>query len=197
MTMDLDKAATAVNDLLTALGADEGEHTADTPARVARAWAAALAGYQADPLVHLERTFTAPPNPGLVVVSGVRVRSTCAHHLLPITGTATVAYRPRPGARIVGLSKLARVLCDYAARLQVQERLGWQTAAAVQSVLDPVGAACVVTAEHGCMSLRGVQEPHALTTTVALTGGWETHPDSPDVQTVLAEHRAARGASHG
>lgn len=196
--MDLTKTADAVRDLLAALGVDEGDHTTDTPARVARAWAAALAGYDVDPTRHLERTFSAPPNPGLVVLAGIEVRSTCAHHLLPITGWATVAYRPAPGARIVGLSKLARVLGDYAARLQVQERLGWQTATTIQEALHPVGAACVITAEHGCISLRGVEDPHVVTTTIALTGAWEASPDDPNVQTVLAEHRAMKGgASHG
>lgn len=193
--MDVEKAATAVRDLLTALGVDEGDHTAATPERVARAWATALAGYEIDPAFHLERTFTAPPNPGLVVLSGVRIRSTCAHHLLPITGLATVAYRPHPGSRIVGLSKLARVLGVYAARLQVQEQLGWQTASTIQTVLEPVGAACIITAAHGCISLRGVEQHEAVTTTVALTGEWETHPDHPNVQTVLAEHR--RGDHRG
>lgn len=193
--MDLDKATTAITDLLTALGVDEGEHTARTPERVAKAWAHQLAGYDVDPARHLEITFPAPSDPGLVIETGIRVRSTCAHHLLPITGVATVAYRPLPGERVVGLSKLARVLGDYAARLQVQERLGFQVAHTIQDVLAPAGAACVITAEHGCMTLRGVEEPHTATTTVALTGGW-TH-DAAEVQTVLAEHRAARGGSHG
>lgn len=195
--MDTEKAAAAVRDLLTALGVDEGDHTANTPDRVARAWQAALVGYELDPARHLERTFTAPPNPGLVVLSGIRVRSTCAHHLLPITGWATVAYRPFPGSQIVGLSKLARVLGDYAARLQVQERLGWQTASTVQETLAPVGAACVITAEHGCISLRGVEQHETVTTTVALTGAWELAPEDPNVQTVLAEHRATRGDRRG
>lgn len=194
--MDVDKAATAVTELLTALGVDEGEHTANTPERVAKAWATALAGYELDPARHLAVTFPAPADPGLVVLSGIRLRSTCAHHLLPITGTATVAYRPGSGSRIVGLSKLARVLGDYAARLQVQERLGFQVANTLQDVLAPHGAACVITAAHGCISLRGVEQPHSVTTTVAVTGAWSS-PGDPDVETVLAEHRAARGDTRG
>lgn len=195
--MDQDKAATAVRDLLTALGVDEGEHTANTPDRVAKAWATALDGYTVDPARHLAVTFPAPADPGLVVLSGIRVRSTCAHHLLPITGAATVAYRPAPGARLVGLSKLARVLGDYAARLQVQERLGYQVANTLQDVLQPEGAACVITAGHGCISLRGVEQPHSVTTTVATTGAWRVDIDHPDIATVLAEHRASRGDHHG
>jgi GTP cyclohydrolase I len=185
--MDLDKTADAVRDLLTALNVDEGEHSADTPERVARAWVAALGGYEVDPARHLLRTFPAPADPGLVIVSGIRVRSTCAHHLLPITGMATVAYRPAAGARIVGLSKLARVLGDFAARLQVQERLGWQVAHTVQQVLEPVGAACIITAAHGCISLRGVQQTAVLTTTHALTGAWNS--GHPDVVATLNDHR--------
>jgi GTP cyclohydrolase I len=185
--VDVEKAAVAVADLLTALGVDEGAHTADTPNRVAKAWAAALAGYQVDPARHLAKVFPAPHDPGLVMVSGIAVRSTCAHHLLPITGTATVAYRPGVGAPVVGLSKLARVLGDYAARLQVQERLGWQVATALQRVLEPIGAACVISAAHGCISLRGVEQHDALTTTYALTGAWA--PGDPDVEAILAEHR--------
>jgi len=190
--VDLEKTAAAVRDLLTALNVDEGEHSADTPDRVARAWATALAGYDVDPARHLARTFPSPPDPGLVIVSGIRVRSTCAHHLLPITGMATVAYRPAPGARIVGLSKLARVLADFAARLQVQERLGYQVAYTVQTRLNPIGAACVITAAHGCMTMRGVQQSDTRTTTHALTGAWT--PGHPDVVAVLDQHR---GDDHG
>lgn len=185
--VNLDKASEAVAALLDALGVDEGAHTADTPNRVAKAWAEALAGYDVDPRRHLLKTFPAPADPGLVMVSGIAVRSTCAHHLLPITGTATVAYRSAPGQDVVGLSKLARVLGDYGRRLQVQERLGWQVATALQEVLQPVGAACVISATHGCISLRGVSQHDALTTTYALTGAWEA--GVPDVSAILDEHR--------
>src|SRR5690606_15215668 len=127
-----------------------------TPRRVAAMWAEVLAGYSQDPAEHLTVTFPAPPDPGLVVVAGIRVQSTCAHHLLPISGTATVAYRPGLGRRVVGLSKLARLVEGYSRRLQVQERLGHQVVDAIDRRLAPDGAACVITAEHGCMTLRGV-----------------------------------------
>lgn len=179
----------AVTALLAALQVPDDEHTADTPRRVAGYWAEALAGYGHDPAEHLARTFPAPDDPGLVVVAGIRVQSTCAHHLLPITGTATVAYRPAPGQRIVGLSKLARVVDGYARRLQVQERLGHQVAAALGERLAPLGAACVITADHGCMTQRGIMQPGTVTTTEALVGEWR--PGHPDVISVLAEHRAA------
>lgn len=178
-----DKVVAAVAALLAALGADEQDHTEDTPARVAKAWRHMLAGYAEDPAVHLRKTFSAPGNPGLVVVAGIRLTSTCAHHLLPITGTATVAYRPRPGQRVVGLSKLARVLEGYARRLQVQERIGNQVVSAIQDALNPMGAACYITAEHGCMTLRGVQQNGARTLTVAVSGEWLVtgHPDLTEV----------------
>ncbi|GAA0632240.1 hypothetical protein GCM10010174_61570 [Kutzneria viridogrisea] len=186
--MDVDKAAAAVADLLTALEVDEGEHSARTPERVARAWADALTGYGVDPARHLAVTFPAPSDPGVVILSGIRFRSTCAHHLLPITGTATVAYQPRRthGARIVGLSKLARVFADFAARLQVQERLGFQVASTIQDVLNPIGAAVLISAAHGCISLRGVEQPTTVTTTQAITGQWDVA--SPEVRTVHTEH---------
>jgi GTP cyclohydrolase I len=177
--IDVDKVASSIADLLLAFGVELDSHTADTARRVAEAWAESLAGYDDDPSTHLDATFEAPSDPGLVVVSGVRLISTCAHHLLSITGVATVAYRPRPGAPIVGLSKLARVLHGYARRLQVQENIGYQVANAIQQKLDP-----------GCMSTRGILEHGALTTTQAVVGEWE--PGHPDLQAILAEHAARR-----
>lgn len=182
-----DPVAVAVRAFLAALGADEGDHTADTPNRVAKAWRHMLSGYDEDPAVHLLKQFSAPDQPGLVVVSGIRLTSTCAHHLLPITGTATVAYRPRPGQNVVGLSKLARVLEGYARRLQVQERIGSQVVDALMGMLNPEGAACIITAEHGCMTLRGVQQQGTETLTVATGGHWMDR-GHPDVQAALAEH---------
>lgn len=190
VAVDVDKAALAVESLLQALGVDEGEHTADTPMRVARAWADAVAGYELNPARHLDRVFPSPEDPGLVVVSGIRVLSRCAHHMLPIVGHATVAYRGAAGTPIVGLSKLARVVEDFSRRLQVQERLGYQVAATVRASLHAVGAACVITAEHGCMTLRGVRQGGALTTTVAAVGCWEGPND--DLPQVMHEHRASR-----
>lgn len=168
--MDLDRGAEAIKLLLDSWGVDEGDHTANTPARVAKAWAEQLCGYNEDPKKHLLTTFTAPRDPGLVIVSGISMQSTCAHHLLPFTGKATVAYRPSPGQAVVGLSKLSRVLRGYARRLQVQERIGAQTVEAISEVLNPSGVCVFITASHDCMRLRGVGEPEAATTTVARTG---------------------------
>lgn len=185
--MRLADAEVAVKHLLAALGVDEGDHTANTPARVARAWSEMLWGYRENPADHLATTFSAPDNPGLVVVEGIQLTSTCAHHMLPFTGWATVAYRPSPGQNIVGLSKLARVLHGYAARLQVQERIGAQVVDAITDKLRPSGVACLITATHDCMKLRGVGEPHAATTTEARRGLLLDH----ELSLVHARHHAA------
>lgn len=166
----LPAAAGAVVQLLNAFGVDEGDHTAGTPERVAKAWAARLAGYDENPREHLQVTFTAPPDPGLVVVRNVRIQSTCAHHLLPITGRATIAYRPRPGARVVGLSKINRLAEGYARRLQVQENITAQIVAALYEELNPAWAACALVADHGCMGLRGIRDEHSDTMTFNDTG---------------------------
>ncbi|NMO00797.1 GTP cyclohydrolase I [Gordonia sp. TBRC 11910] len=163
-------AVEAVAQLLGALGVDEGEHTAATPARVAKAWAEMLSGYREDPADHLARTFPAPDDPGLVMVAGIALTSTCAHHMLPFTGRCTVAYRPSPGQRIVGLSKLARVVHGYARRMQVQEQIGAQVLDAIVAKLNPSGAMVLITASHDCMRLRGVREPDSVTTTQAHHG---------------------------
>lgn len=153
-----EQAAIAVQGLLDAFGIDEGDHTANTPNRAAAAWAHRLSGYRIDPKAHLQTTFSAPPNPGLVISRNVRIQTTCAHHLLPIQGTATIAYKPQPDSRIVGLSKLTRLADGYARRLQVQEQLTAQIVQAIWEELDPQWAACEITAQHGCMTLRGVND---------------------------------------
>jgi GTP cyclohydrolase I len=168
--VETDDVKSAVKLLLDALGVDEGEHTADTPARVAKSLKDQLWGYQENPEDYLQTTFPAPRDPGLIVQAGIDVQSTCAHHLLPILGRATVAYRPHTGQRIVGLSKLTRLVYAYAARLQVQERIGQQVVDSLMHMLSPSGATCLITAEHSCMKLRGVKSPATMTTTVATRG---------------------------
>lgn len=185
--MNLADAELAVKHLLAALGVDEGDHTDNTPARVAKAWRDMLWGYRDNPADHLTTTFSAPANPGLVIVEGITLTSVCAHHMLPFTGWATVAYRPSPGQRIVGLSKLARVVAGYAARLQVQERIGAQTVEAINDRLRPSGVMCLITATHDCMRLRGVREPAAATTTQAREGLLIDH----EVAIIHARHHQA------
>jgi GTP cyclohydrolase IA len=164
-SVDLPAAERAAHDLLLALGADlSDESLADTPARVARMYAELLT-----PNPFTATTF---PNDGgydqLVVARDIPFHSLCEHHLLPFIGVAHVAYLP--GQRIVGLSKLARVVESFARALQVQERLTTQVADWLQRELAPRGVGVVLEAEHLCMSLRGIQKPGATTVTSALHG---------------------------
>lgn len=163
----------AVAELLAAIGANHDEHTEDTPRRAAAMWAELLAGEGTDPREHLRVEFPADSrDPGLVVQHGIELVSVCAHHLLPFVGRATVAYRPSPAkqGKVVGLSKLARVVQGYSRRLQIQERIGAQVVNALMEELQPSGAACIITATHDCMRLRGIKDGSSRTTTRALAG---------------------------
>lgn len=159
--------AAALASVIDAMDVDIDDHLADTPMRAAKMWYELLSGYREDPAVHLEKTFEAPTDPGLVIQAGITVQSVCAHHMLPFIGRATVAYRPSPGQRIVGLSKLSRVVQGYAARFQVQERICAQVVDALVDKLNPSGAMCLITAAHDCMRLRGVRDATSTTTTQA------------------------------
>lgn len=163
--IDVAAAATAVRALLAALGQDpERAGLRDTPARVARAYAELLA-----PSAFNMTTF---PNEErydeLVLVSDIPFVSLCEHHLLPFSGVAHVAYVP--DGRLLGLSKLPRVVDHFAGRLQLQERLTVQVAEWLMERLQPRGVGVVVQAEHACMSLRGVRKPGTRTITSALHG---------------------------
>lgn len=192
MAVDLKAAKKAVERLLEAAGIEPDEHTADTPLRSAKAWAHMLGGYDVNPQSHLATTFPVQGDPGLILITGIEVHSTCAHHLLPITGVATVGYRPArgPEGRVVGLSKLNRLVDGYARRLQVQEQLGRQVADALDKVLWPEGAGCVISALHGCMTIRGVAQAGSSTTTHAWAGGWED-AGHPDRAALLAAHEGS------
>ena len=134
------------------------EGLVDTPKRVARAWREYCQGYEEDPGLHLSRTFEEVGGYNeVVLLKDIPFQSHCEHHMAPIIGTASIAYLPRN--RVVGISKLARVLHGYARRLQVQERLTAEVAQAIQQHLDPLGVAVVINAQHGCMTGRGVRTP--------------------------------------
>ena len=163
--VDLDRAADGVHELLLALGIDtDAEGLRDTPLRVAKAYSELLT-----PQPFTATTF--PNDEGydeLVVARAIPFHSLCEHHLIPFVGVAHVAYLP--GERIVGLSKLARVVEQFARRLQVQERMTVQIADWLERELTPRGVGVVLDAEHFCMTIRGVQKPGARTTTSALRG---------------------------
>ncbi|MEU1815160.1 GTP cyclohydrolase I [Streptomyces roseifaciens] len=148
----------------------------DTPARVLRALAEMTAGYDEDPAEHLARTFPADHAGTPIVVTGVPFTSLCAHHLLPFTGHADIAYQPRPGAPVAGLSKLPRVLDVYARRLQTQEELTHQVTAALDQHLTSLGAACIIRSEHGCLAHRGARKPGSVMVTASYTGRFRDDP---------------------
>jgi GTP cyclohydrolase I len=148
----------AVLTLIAATGDDPTrDGLIDTPRRVARAWREWFAGYAVDPAALLARTFSeASDYQDTIVLRSIPLASTCEHHLAPITGFAHVAYRPTD--RVVGISKLSRLVDAYARRLQLQERLTKQIGQTLNDVLQPRGVAVVIEASHGCMSSRGVNQ---------------------------------------
>ncbi|MFF4819869.1 GTP cyclohydrolase I [Kitasatospora sp. NPDC001309] len=177
-TVDLDGAAEHAARLLTALGIPcNTESTAATPRRMAKALAELTAGVHLDPARHLKVTFPAEgERANLIAAVDVPFVALCEHHVLPFPGRATVAYLPTPGARIVGLSKLARLAEELAARPQVQERLGQQVVDALGEHLDIQGAACLIRSQHACMTLRGVRAHGASMVTTHLTGALHADP---------------------
>src|SRR3954453_9195253 len=165
-----DRAERAIRELLIAVGEDpDREGLLETPARVARAYSELLAGYAEDPGDHLERQFEVDHDE-MVIVRDIPFSSLCEHHLLPFIGRAHVCYIPGASGRVCGLSKLARLVEGYAHRMQVQERLTVQIADDLMSRLNASGAMVVVTAEHLCMTVRGVRVPGSVTTTSAVRG---------------------------
>jgi len=170
--MDIDALQAAVRAFLEALGPGiDDEELARTPERVARAWADdLLAGYAVDPAG--EMTWSpVPPGAGPVVVRRVRFASVCVHHLLPFFGFADVAYLP--AERLAGLSKIGRVVDAHARRLQTQERLTAAIVATLVEALEPRGALAVLSAEHTCMTCRGVRKDHSRLLTLASAGVYD------------------------
>jgi GTP cyclohydrolase I len=159
-----------VRGMLEFLGEDpKREGLLDTPARVVRAWGEHFSGYALDPGEYLAKTFEEVEGyDELVLVSDIEVFSHCEHHMVPFVGKAHVAYIPN--GRVVGLSKLARVVDVYAKRLQVQEKLTKQIADALQAHLTPQGVAVIMQCQHFCMCYRGVKKPGSWTTTSKLHG---------------------------
>jgi GTP cyclohydrolase I len=165
-----EEAEAAVRTLIRWAGDDpEREGLIDTPGRVARSYRELFGGYDVDPRAYLERTFEEVGGyDELVVLRDIRFVSFCEHHMLPVVGRAHVGYLPRE--RVVGISKLARVVRGFARRLQIQEKMTAEIAETIQEVLNPFGVGVVVEAEHSCMTLRGVNAPGASLTTSRLVG---------------------------
>ncbi|WCT76673.1 GTP cyclohydrolase I FolE [Novosphingobium humi] len=168
----------AIRTLLRWSGDDPSrEGLIDTPARVARAWKEYCQGYNEDPAVHLSRQFEEVGGYNeIVLLKDIPFQSHCEHHMAPITGKASIAYLPRE--RVVGISKLARVLHGFARRLQIQERLTAQVAQCIWDNLDPFGVAVVIEAQHGCMTGRGVKTPGVGMVTSRMMGAFLSDPRS-------------------
>jgi GTP cyclohydrolase IA len=162
--------ADAVRTLIRWTGDDPNrEGLLDTPRRVALAWREYAQGYQEDPAVHLSRTFEEVGGyDEIVLLKDIPFQSHCEHHMAPIIGKAAIAYLPKD--KVVGISKLARVLHGFSRRLQVQERLTAQVADAIWQHLQPKGVAVVIEASHACMTARGVQTPGVMMTTSRMMG---------------------------
>jgi GTP cyclohydrolase I len=165
-----EQAEAAVRTLIEWAGDDpDREGLLDTPARVARSYKELFSGYETDPREYLERTFDEVGGyDELVVLRDIRVVSFCEHHMLPFLGKAHVGYLP--SNRVVGISKLARVVHGFARRLQIQEKLTAEIAGAIQDVLHPKGVGVVIVSEHSCMTMRGVNTPGSRLTTSHLLG---------------------------
>jgi GTP cyclohydrolase I len=170
------EAEEAIRTLLKWAGDDPSrEGLRDTPARVARAWEDWFSGYNVDPEEYLLRTFEEVAGyDDMVVLRDIRFESHCEHHLAPIIGRAHVGYLPTK--RVVGISKLARVVEAFARRLQVQEKMNAQIARCIQRVLEPKGVAVVIQAEHQCMTTRGVHKPGVVMVTSTMLGDFRTNP---------------------
>jgi GTP cyclohydrolase IA len=170
----------AVRTLIAWTGDDPArEGLRDTPRRVAAAFEEYYAGYRLDPNEVLSRTFDeASGYDDLVMLRDIRVESHCEHHMTPILGVAHVAYLPH--GRIVGISKIARVVEIFTKRLQTQEAMTAQIADAIEAALVPRGVAVLIEAEHQCMSMRGVRQPGVKTITTRFTGALESEASYRD-----------------
>lgn len=174
--VDLPRIEKAVREILAAVGENpDREGLLETPARVARMYAELFAGLKLDPARHLKKTFSERYDE-MVLVKDISFCSMCEHHLLPFLGKAHVGYLPR--GKVVGLSKLARVVEEISHQPQVQERMTHQIADLMQTELDPKGVIVVLEAEHTCMSIRGIKKPGALTITSAVRGLFKTNESS-------------------
>ncbi len=174
--VDIPRIEKAVREILLAVGEDpDREGLLKTPNRVARAYGELMAGLQEEPKRHLKTVFTEEYDE-VVLLRNIEFHSLCEHHLLPFTGRAHVAYLP--DGKVVGLSKLARLVEGFARRPQVQERLTTQIADALMEELSPIGAACVIEATHTCMTIRGAKKHGSTMVTSALRGIFKENPSS-------------------
>ncbi|GAI82055.1 unnamed protein product, partial [marine sediment metagenome] len=168
-TPDWDDNVNAVSRIIKAIDSDPcREGLSETPERVVRSWQKLYCGYQEDPKAILGTTFDAGGYNEMIMLRNIEFYSTCEHHLLPFFGHATVAYIPR--LRVVGISKIARVVEAFSRRLQIQERLTTQIADSIEKALEPLGVMVVLEAQHLCMVARGVEKQHSAMVTSVVRG---------------------------
>jgi GTP cyclohydrolase I len=172
-----EEALSAVRILIAFAGDNpDREGLLDTPKRVIEAFGELYRGYRECPAEVLDRTFSEIGKyDDVVLVRNIRFNSHCEHHMMPFMGRAHIAYKPVE--RVVGLSKLARLVDVYARRLQTQEHMNSQIATAIEEILNPRGVAVMLEAEHTCMSMRGVEKPGSMTITTQFTGTFRENPD--------------------
>ena len=186
-----EEAEAAVRTILRWAGEDpERDGLIETPARVVRAYEEYFRGYAEDPHEILQKTFEEIEGyDEIVFLRGIRFESHCEHHMAPIIGRAWVAYIPR--GRVVGISKLARVVDAFARRLQIQEKMTAQIANAIQDVLEPDGVAVVIKAEHHCMTTRGVHKPGTDMVTSRMLGAFrDSAMTRQEFLAIVTEHQA-------
>lgn len=188
-----EQAEEAVRTLLLWAGDDPTrEGLLDTPKRVAKSYAEFFKGYEEDPVEILSRTFEETEGyDEMILLRDIRLESHCEHHMVPITGKAHVAYLL--GKRVVGISKLARVVDAYAKRLQIQEKLTAQIANTIQEVLQPRGVAVVIEANHQCISTRGVHKPGVSMITSHMVGEFRDNPSTRREFLAMIQTRSCTG----
>ena len=182
--VDLPRIERAVREILAAVGEDpDREGLMETPSRVARMYAEMFSGLHSDPSVHLRKFFTEAYDE-MVLVRDITFNSMCEHHMLPFYGKAHIGYVPN--GKVVGLSKLARVVEEISRRPQVQERMTEQIANLLIEELDVKGVAVVIEASHSCMSIRGIRKPGSLCVTSAMKGLFRSNLSSrSEVMTLI------------
>jgi GTP cyclohydrolase I len=167
--------ASSFKQILEAIGEDPNrEGLVETPERFARAYSEFFSGLKEDPRIHLQKGFSEGATSAMVIETKIPFNSFCEHHFVPFHGIAHIGYIPN--GKVVGLSKLARLLEGYAKRPQIQERLTGQIADAIMEVLDAEGCAVIIEAEHMCMTVRGVKKPGTITVTNEMRGTFLTDP---------------------
>jgi GTP cyclohydrolase I len=175
VNMDFDSIRKAIHEVIQAVGEDpEREGLRNTPDRVSRMYAELLSGYSADPEKIINGALFNVDYDEMVLVRDIEFYSLCEHHMLPFLGRAHVAYLPK--GKVIGLSKIPRIVDMYARRLQVQERMTRQIADVIQNTLEPYGVAVVVEAVHMCSMMRGVKKRDARMTTSAMHGTFRANP---------------------